>query len=63
MSVPEACNIVQVEKEMPRIRVFATIREDVIEWVDQQVDKARFRNRSHAIEYALIKLVENEKKE
>ena len=63
MSVLEACNIVQVETEMPRIRVFATIREDVLKWVDQQVDKARFRNRSHAIEYALIKLMENEKKE
>jgi Arc/MetJ-type ribon-helix-helix transcriptional regulator len=63
MSVLEACNIVQVEKEMPRIRVFATIREDVLRWVDQQVDRARFRNRSHAIEYALIKLMENEKKE
>lgn len=63
MSVLETCNIVRVETEMPRIRVFATIREDVLEWVDQQVDKARFRNRSHAIEYALIKLMENEKKE
>jgi Arc/MetJ-type ribon-helix-helix transcriptional regulator len=55
--------MVQVEKEMPRIRVFATIREDVLRWVDQQVDRARFRNRSHAIEYALIKLMESEKKE
>jgi Arc/MetJ-type ribon-helix-helix transcriptional regulator len=58
------CNMVkplEVEKEMPRIRVFATIREDVIKWVDQQVNKARFRNRSHAIEYALIKLMEAEK--
>ena len=58
------CNMnkaLEVEKEMPRIRVFATIREDVIKWVDQQVNKARFRNRSHAIEYALIKLMEAEK--
>ena len=53
--------MVEVEREMPRIRVFATIREDVLKWVDQQVDKARFRNRSHAIEYALIKLMEAEK--
>lgn len=59
----ETCNMVQVEKEMPRIRVFATIREDVLRWVDQQVDRTRFRNRSHAIEYALIKLMESEKKE
>ena len=57
----EICNMVEVEREMPRIRVFATIREDVLKWVDQQVDKARFRNRSHAIEYALIKLMEAEK--
>lgn len=55
------CNMVEVEREMPRIRVFATIREDVLKWVDQQVAKARFRNRSHAIEYALIKLMEAEK--
>jgi len=54
--------MVQVEKEMPRIRVFCTIREDVLKWVDRQVEKARFRNRSHAIEYALIKLMEEDKK-
>ena len=51
----------QVEIEMPRTRVFATIREDVLKWVDGQVGKARFRNRSHAIEYALIRLMESEK--
>lgn len=48
---------------MPRVRVFATVQEDIIKWVDQQVEKARFRNRSHAIEYALIKLIEKEKEE
>jgi len=55
--------MLQVEMEMPRIRVFATIREDVLKWVDQQVAHARFRNRSHAIEYALVKLMESEKNE
>jgi len=53
----------EVEDEMPRVRVFCTVREDVLQWVDQQVDRARFRNRSHAIEYALIMLMESEKKE
>ena len=57
------CNIAEVEKEMPRVRVFATVREDVVKWVDEQVEKARFRNRSHAIEYALIQLMEKEKGE
>jgi len=44
--------------EMVRARVFCTIKEDLLAWVDQQVSSARFRNRSHAIEYALIKLRE-----
>jgi Arc/MetJ-type ribon-helix-helix transcriptional regulator len=48
--------------EMVRARVFATIREDILQWVDQQVTCARFRNRSHAIEYALIKLKESDQK-
>jgi len=54
--VKETCNT-------PRVRVFATVQEDVIKWVDKQVEKARFRNRSHAIEYALIKLMEREREE
>lgn len=49
--------------EMPRIRVFATIREDVEAWIQKEVESGRFRNRSHAIEYALLKLMEQEKKE
>lgn len=56
----ETCSMVEDENAMPRIRVFATVREDVLKWVDQQVGRVRFRNRSHAIEYALIKLMEAE---
>jgi Arc/MetJ-type ribon-helix-helix transcriptional regulator len=44
--------------EMVRARVFSTLKEDVVTWIDQQVSNARFRNRSHAIEYAVIKLRE-----
>ena len=49
--------------EMPKIRVYATIREDFVKWIDEQVKKLRFANRSHAIEYALAKLIETERKE
>ncbi len=49
--------------EMPKIRVYATIREDLVEWLDKQVEKLRFATRSHGIEYALQKLIENEKNE
>lgn len=46
------------ENEMPKKRVYATIREDLVEWMDQEVEKLRFASRSHAIEYALAKLKE-----
>jgi len=49
--------------EMPKIRVYVTIREDLVKWIDEQVQKLRFANRSHAIEYAIAKLIESEKKE
>lgn len=49
--------------EMPKKRVYATIREDLVKWIDQEVKKLRFANRSHAIEYAVSKLKEDEKKE
>lgn len=49
--------------EMPKIRVYVTIREDFVKWIDEQVQKLRFANRSHAIEYAISKLIETEKKE
>jgi len=47
--------------EMPKIRVYATIREELVKWLDDQVTKLRFATRSHGIEYALQKLLEQEK--
>ncbi len=38
-----------------------TIDAELIKWVEQQIKKQKFRNKSHAVEYALIKLKENEK--
>jgi Arc/MetJ-type ribon-helix-helix transcriptional regulator len=52
-----------LETEMKLVRVFATIREDVEKWIQKEVESGRFRNRSHAIEYALLELMKNEKKE
>lgn len=45
------------EEAMKRIRIFATIREDVETWIQREVESGRFRNRSHAIEYALLELM------
>lgn len=49
------------ETVMPRKRIFATIREDIEEWIQKEIESGRFRNRSHAIEYALLQLMKKEK--
>ena len=41
---------------MVRVKVTATIDNELVEWVDKEVESRRFRNRSHAIEYAIAKL-------
>lgn len=48
---------------MPKIPISVTVEKKYVEWVDKQIEALRFRNRSHAVEYALAKLVESEKKE
>lgn len=48
--------------EMPKKRLYATVREDLVEWIDKEVKKLRFANRSHAIEYAISKLIESEER-
>ena len=48
---------------MPKIPISVTVEKKYLEWVDKQVQTLRFRNRSHAVEYALAKLIELDKKE
>lgn len=48
--------------EMTKKRLQVTVREDIVKWVDQQIEKLKFANRSHAIEFALLQLMEDEKK-
>ncbi len=50
-------------ESMPKQKVTITIEKRLLDWTDKQIESFRFRNRSHAFEYALAKLVENEKKE
>jgi Predicted transcriptional regulators containing the CopG/Arc/MetJ DNA-binding domain len=39
-----------------------TLEETLLAWIDKQLEKARFRNRSHLIEYALVTFRESEEK-
>jgi len=38
---------------MPKTKVALTLDSQLVEWVDQLVDRRRFRNRSQAVESAL----------
>jgi Arc/MetJ-type ribon-helix-helix transcriptional regulator len=44
--------------EVAKLRLQVTVREDLVKWIDSQVEKLKFANRSHAIEYALLQLKE-----
>ncbi|MBU4373324.1 MAG: ribbon-helix-helix domain-containing protein [Euryarchaeota archaeon] len=45
---------------MIKIKTSVALDENLLKWVDLQIEKKRFANRTHAIEYALQQLVENE---
>lgn len=49
-------------ESMPKEKVTVTIEKNILLWIDKQIGTFRFRNRSHAFEYALAKLMEEEKK-
>lgn len=48
---------------MPKQKVTITVEKRLLEWIDGEIEKFRFRNRSHAFEYAIAKLIESEKEE
>ena len=48
---------------MPKKRVGLTLPEDLVKWLDEQVKKRTYADRSHAVEVAILTLKEQEKKE
>jgi len=46
---------------MPKKRVCVTVREDLVKWIEDNVEKGIYGSKSHAVERALILL--KEKKE
>lgn len=47
--------------DMPKKRLQVTMREDLVEWIDEKVEKLIYASRSHAIEYAVTQLRGKEK--
>jgi len=43
-----------------REQLTITLPQDLIEWMDNQIDRKRFANKSHAIELALFELKEKD---
>lgn len=43
-------------------KISVTVDKEIVEWMDKQVETQRFRNRSHAVEVALMRFIETEKK-
>ena len=43
-------------------KMSVTVDRQIVEWIDEQVRTQRFRNRSHAVELALMKFIQAEKK-
>ena len=50
----------QVSDKMGKIRLQVTIRDDIVRWMDRQVETRKFASRSHAIEYAVLQMAEND---
>ena len=49
------------EVKVLRSKMSVTIDMELIKWIEQQIKKQKFRNKSHAVEYALVKLKESER--
>jgi Arc/MetJ-type ribon-helix-helix transcriptional regulator len=44
--------------EISKKRMQVTIREDLVNWMTDKIEKAEFASYSHAIEYALTQIKE-----
>ncbi|MGI0102798.1 MAG: ribbon-helix-helix domain-containing protein [Nitrosotalea sp.] len=44
---------------MNKIKLSITIDEELIKWLDSQIKKKKFANRSHGFEYALTQAKES----
>ncbi|MCD6241170.1 CopG family transcriptional regulator [Candidatus Bathyarchaeota archaeon] len=43
---------------MVKVKLTVSIQPELIRWIDEQVKKGYFADRSHAVQYALLKVKE-----
>ena len=46
--------------ESMKAKMSVTVEKELVAWIDQQVKTQRFRNRSHAVEVALMRFRETD---
>ena len=46
---------------MPKVRRSVTLSEETMAWINGQIKKKRFKDVSHALEYAIYQLMERDK--
>jgi Arc/MetJ-type ribon-helix-helix transcriptional regulator len=46
--------------ESMKSKISVTVDKDIVEWLDQNVKTQRFRNRSHGVEVALLRMMQAE---
>ena len=47
---------------MPKTKLTVTVQPELMKWVDEEVKKGHFADRSHAVQYSLFKVRELMKK-
>jgi Arc/MetJ-type ribon-helix-helix transcriptional regulator len=48
--------------EVAKVKLTVTVTPEIFKWVDEEVEKGHFADRSHAVQYALFKVQELIKK-
>ena len=48
--------------KMPKAKLTVTVSPELITWIEEEVKKGHFADRSHAVQYSLIKVKELMKK-
>ena len=48
--------------EIMKKKLSVTVEKKYVDWIDEHIETLRFRNRRHAMEYALAKFIESERK-
>lgn len=50
------------DNDVVRVKKTVTLPEDVIKWLEREIEERRFSNISHGIEFALYQLMKTEKR-